>query len=77
MVPHPALVPPLLATSDRIATPHRRSAVRACRHHPLRAVELPLRLEPVHQRLSWHRRAQHDPGGRWLRQLLLEIAAAL
>ncbi len=77
VVSHLLLPPAVLATSDMITTTHRKAAEHFCRRYPLTVLELPLEVEESVQRMSWHQRSQHDPGCRWLRQVLLETAALL
>lgn len=77
VVPHLMIVPAVLASSDLIATLPRKAAAHARRRYPLSLLELPLEVAGTIQRVSWHQRSQHDPGCRWLRQVLLETAALL
>jgi len=62
--------PELLAHSDLIATLPRRFAERAAARHDLVVLEPPVDIPGFDLRVAWHERWQHDPGHRWVRDLL-------
>jgi DNA-binding transcriptional LysR family regulator len=43
----------------------------------LRILPPPFDLPPVERAMMWHPRHTHDPGHRWLREQLAEVAAGL
>ena len=75
-VPHFLVAPHVLVETDLIAT----LAARIVGHFrgPLGLAELapPLDLPGFTISMTWHERAHHDPGQRWLRDQLLAVAAA-
>lgn len=72
-VPQFSAVAPLLARTDLIATLPHLVMVDAIGRFGLRAVEPPLRIEPMQHRLVWSRRLGNEPALRWLRR---HVAAA-
>ncbi|AID34506.1 MULTISPECIES: LysR family transcriptional regulator [Mesorhizobium] len=62
------------ATSDMALVVPHRAAMRFSAMLPLRAVDLPIKMEPYEVALIWHERCHRDPEHKWLRG---EIAAAL
>lgn len=71
------LAPSLVAGTDLVLTMPRRLACSLSRGLPLRVVEPPLALPGFTISLLWHERWQHDPGHRWLRELICEVADGL
>lgn len=66
-VPHFSAVAPLLARTDLIATLPLLVMTDALDRFGLRAVEPPVRIEPMKHCLVWSRRLGNDPAIRWLR----------
>jgi len=62
--------------SDRIATMHRRLAVRMSRHLPLKIMEAPFEIPPIRQMAQWTTSSSNDPAIAWLVGRLQEIAAS-
>lgn len=69
--------PHLVVGTDRIATLHRRLALQASRHLPIRLLRPPLPIPPMVQVMQWHKHRSKDPGLLWLRQTLLAAAARM
>ncbi|RUP34060.1 MAG: LysR family transcriptional regulator, partial [Curvibacter sp.] len=63
--------------TDRIATLHRRLALQASRHLPIRLLAPPLPIPPMVQVMQWHKHRSKDPGLLWLRQTLKAAAARM
>jgi hypothetical protein len=64
---------PILVQSDMVATLSRRIALEFVRSHPLILCEPPydsLRMQTV---MLWHRRLDHHPAHRWLRDTILSV----
>jgi DNA-binding transcriptional LysR family regulator len=70
-------IAPALIGSQMIATMHRRFASELARTMPLRLVEPPLAIPTVREFLQWHEYREKDPCHRWLRERIVEAAAAL
>ncbi|TFW17269.1 LysR family transcriptional regulator [Duganella callida] len=74
-VPHFAAVPYILGSTDLVATVPQKLAEGAAAPFRLRYADTPLALPPLQTNMFWHRRYHQDEGGRWLRQLLVELFA--
>jgi len=70
-------LPRLVAGTHRLATVHRRLAEQAAEHLPIRILELPFEIPPMHQAIQWHTYRSNDPAIIWLRGAMHEAAAAL
>ncbi len=68
--------PLVVARSDLLLTAPRRLGEAMAQQAPLRLLEPPLPLPGFTTSLVWHERADQDPGHRWLRDLLVELASA-
>ncbi len=68
------LAPLLLRGTRRIALVHERLAWMLADQAPLRLIEPPMPLEPIHQLLLWSHRTEHDPGHRWIRNRIVAFA---
>ncbi len=64
----------LAATTDHVVTASKRMLEVLAPTLGLRVLEPPLTFEPYPLALLWHPRRSHDPGHRWLRELLAEVA---
>jgi DNA-binding transcriptional LysR family regulator len=64
----------VVASSDLIATLPEKIASRFLKQHPLKILELPIRLPQMQNRAFWHERMQSDPRSRWFRKLLADVA---
>jgi DNA-binding transcriptional LysR family regulator len=62
--------PELLAHSDLLATLPRRFAEQAAHRHDLVVLDPPIDIPGFDLKVAWHERWQHDPGHRWIRDLL-------
>ncbi|GAB3102236.1 LysR family transcriptional regulator [Aestuariicella hydrocarbonica] len=67
-VPNFLLLPDILRATDVIAVVPRRLVAVA---QGLALTEPPLHIAGFTKVLSWHPRSQHDPGHRWLRELII------
>ena len=72
--PTMAALPALVVGTDRIATVHRRIALRAQAALPIKVWEPPPRIPRLVQSLQWHRHRNNDPAIRWLRDRIIEVA---
>jgi DNA-binding transcriptional LysR family regulator len=69
--------PPIVATTDLIATVPERVARMLAPSLGLQVLEPPLPIPDVEVSMYWHERMQHSPAHRWLRQLIVELARGL
>ena len=76
-VSHFLNVSPLVASTDLVAALSRRVAEPFARMLPLRLFEPPLRLRASRVGMVWHDSLEDDPGHRWLRGVVAEVAAAV
>jgi DNA-binding transcriptional LysR family regulator len=76
-VPHFSCVPDLLARTDMIATLPLLLPQSLLERANLRAVEPPLVIAPVPLSCFWSFRQTNDPGGRWIRSLVVETFGEL
>ncbi|AOJ06817.1 LysR family transcriptional regulator [Burkholderia mayonis] len=67
----------MLIGTQMIATLHRRLAREFSRRLPLRVVEPPMRIPVISEFLQWHTYRNQDPCHRWVRGLLLDVAAQM
>jgi DNA-binding transcriptional LysR family regulator len=67
----------IVARSDLVLTAPSALARLAPADLPVRALAPPLRLPRHSVNLVWHERFSNDPGHRWLRNLVLEVARAI
>jgi len=72
-VPHFLVAPHVIATTDLVWTAPSGLA-RAFGHLPLAVRELPFRAEGFTIAARWHARLERDPGVRWLRGVIREVA---
>ena len=72
--PTMAALPALVVGTDRIATVHRRIALRAQAALPIKVWEPPPRIPRLVQSLQWHRHRNNDPAIRWLRDRIIDVA---
>jgi len=71
------LAPILLGGTRMIALIHERLARVMAPQTPLRLLEPPMPLHPIHQLMIWTTRTENDPGHRWLRGRMRALAAEL
>lgn len=72
--PTMAALPALVVGTDRIATVHRRIALRAQASLPVKVWEPPPRIPRLVQSLQWHRHRNNDPAICWLRDRIVDVA---
>ncbi len=70
-------LPSLVIGTPRVATLHRRLAAHFAQHLPLRIVEAPFEMPPLVEMLAWPRHLAHDAAHAWLRQTVVDCAAAI
>jgi LysR family transcriptional regulator, nod-box dependent transcriptional activator len=63
--------------SQRIATTQRRLAEYYARYFPLKIIEPPFDLPPLTEAVQWHSIFTEDPGNRWLRTLMKQVASGV
>ena len=68
------LVPYLLIGTQRIATVPERMAAELVRVHPLKTLKPPVEIPGFTMCQGWHEIHRNDPGHRWLRESLLQVA---
>jgi LysR family nod box-dependent transcriptional activator len=69
-------VPGMVMNTNRIATMHARLAEHFGRYFPLRLLEPPIALPSVTMAMQWHKYLDKDPGHRWFREGLCQLASA-
>jgi len=76
-VPHFSGVAPLLARTDLLATLPPLTMDARIEPYGLQALPPPVQIEPMRSRFFWSFRQTNDPGGRWLRGVVIETFVAL
>ncbi|MEE2760025.1 MAG: LysR substrate-binding domain-containing protein, partial [Pseudomonadota bacterium] len=74
-ISHVMLTNMLLPGSDLIASLPKRNAAFFASEPGLAVRELPFELPEFETHMAWHQRYEDDPGHRWLRGLIIEVAA--
>jgi len=72
-----AALPSLVVGTDRLATVHRRIALHAQQHLPVRVWPTPMKIPQLVQMLQWNKLREADPGLRWIRDLCLEVGTQI
>jgi DNA-binding transcriptional LysR family regulator len=72
-VPHFLSAPLAVLGSDHICTVPSRVAARARELYPLRALPVPLEVQPAPIVAFWSRRTEADVGAKWFRELVLSL----
>jgi DNA-binding transcriptional LysR family regulator len=72
-----AALPSLVVGTARLATVHRRIAVHAQQHLPIRIWPTPMKIPKLVQMLQWNKVREADPGLRWIRDLCLEVGSKI
>ena len=72
-----AALPSLVVGTARLATVHRRIAMHAQQHLPIRIWPSPMKIPKLVQMLQWNKVLEADPGLRWIRDLCLEIGSKI
>jgi DNA-binding transcriptional LysR family regulator len=75
--PSLAALPGLVVGTNRLATVHRRIALQAQTHLPIRVWPSPIRIPKLVQMLQWNKLREADPGLRWLRDQCLQVGSSL
>lgn len=70
-------VPFLLRGTRFVAMIQERLGTQVAEAADIRLLEPPVSLQPITEAMYWHTRRDNDPGHRWLRAQLAELAAAL
>lgn len=76
-IPYFSGVAPLLARTDLLATLPPVTMDAAIERYGLRPLEPPVPISPMRSRFFWSFRQANDPGGKWLRRLVIETFVAL
>lgn len=70
-------LPSMVVGTDRIATVHRRVALRAQATLPIKVWEPPPRIPRLVQMLQWHKHRSNDPAISWIRDKIITTAASV
>lgn len=70
-------LPSMVVGTDRIATVHRRVALRAQTTLPIKVWEPPPRIPRLVQMLQWHKHRSNDPAISWIRDKIITTAAGV
>lgn len=76
-VPHFSAVAPLLSRTNLLATLPPVTMDASIERYGLRPLTPPVQIEPMRSRFFWSFRQTNDPGGRWLRNVVIQTFAAL
>lgn len=76
LVPCYMAIPAIVARTDLLGTVPRRLAEHFSANLPLQSAPLPFPMPPVQVSLIWHRQQQANKGLQWLRQQIVDSAAA-
>jgi LysR family nod box-dependent transcriptional activator len=76
-VPSMTALPSLVVGTDRIATVHRRIALRAQQTLPIKVWEPPPKIPRLVQMLQWHKHRTDDPAISWIRDKIISVAAGV
>lgn len=76
-VPSMTALPALVVGTDRIATVHRRIALRARQTLPIKMWEPPPKIPRLVQMLQWHKHRSDDPAIGWIRDKIIAVAAGV
>ena len=71
------LLPQLVIGTSRIATVPAALARAVTKSLPLRILPPPVEMPQLVESMQWHKYRDLDPGGMWLRQVLLDVAGGL
>lgn len=74
-VPHFTVVPMVLERTDLILTLPSRVARVLERRGKFKALPPPVPIPPAEVAAHWHERFERDPGGRWLREMVVRLFA--
>ena len=77
IIPHFNVAPYVVAETDLIATIPARAAAHIAARLPIDVHPLPLEAARLKVEMAWDERHHHDPGHRWLRAQLLEVAKSI
>lgn len=77
VVRHFLTIPYAIIGTDTIATLPRALAVQFEANHPIRVLDVPLKLPRVKYSAYWHERHHLDPGHKWLRSVVRNAASEL
>ena len=72
-----AALPSLVVGTARLATVHRRIAMNAQQHLPIRIWPSPMKIPKLVQMLQWNKVREADPGLRWIRDLCLKVGGKI
>lgn len=72
-----AALPSLVVGTARLATVHRRIALYAKQHLPIKIWPTPMNIPKLVQMLQWNKVREADPGLRWIRDLCLEVGGKI
>ncbi len=76
-VPSIAAVPSLVVGTERLATVHKRLALKVRKSLPIKIWQPPLKTPKFVQMLQWNRFREKDPGLTWLREIVLEVGRGI
>jgi DNA-binding transcriptional LysR family regulator len=71
------IIPYTVARSDLIATVPERLGKRFADQLPLQILPFPFKVPRLAFSVYWHERTHRDPGHRWFRQVLADVAKSL
>lgn len=71
------LVPELIVGTRRIATVHRRLAIKHAAFLPIKLLKPPIDIPPFTEAIYWHKYRDSDTGIRWLRKVIHEAARVI
>lgn len=76
-IPHFAILPRLIATSDLLVLIPSRVAKLFATYEPVRWLELPVPLPSFQVRLHWHEHDDQNVANKWLRSIIVDALAGI
>lgn len=76
-VPNFAAMVSMVVGTDRIATVHARIAHALARQFPIRILKCPFPVSGFRESLQWPEPLESDPAVRWMRDVIVDVAASL
>lgn len=72
-IPHFLAIPAIVRQTDFVVIVPRRLALTFANQPGVAMVAPPIKIPPFEIKQHWHERYHHDPGNRWMRELIAEL----
>lgn len=70
-------MPPMVERTDLVAAIPRRFAEEVSKNFDICIYDMPVPIAEQHIYMMWHRKNEHDPGHKWLRESMMETMKAV